>query len=39
MSETDGKWQNLIELITLAQERVRKEHGIELIPEVQIIQA
>jgi len=37
MSDGTAKWTDLVELVELAQEKVEKEYGISLEPEVRII--
>jgi UDP-N-acetylmuramate dehydrogenase len=39
MSEENGEWRDLIALIEGVQWKVREAHGIDLVPEVQIIHA
>lgn len=37
MHDGNGKYQDLLALIEMAQNKVLDQYGIELIPEVQII--
>lgn len=37
MSDGTAKWTDLVELVELAQKRVREMSGVELEPEVRII--